>query len=458
MAMAAPAPYTKMAFTFNGVKVYDAQFVKERIPTYFTGCSATILKIIEKKKIPISDYFFASYSAKNGYKECSAEYKSRKLLIKAVWVENNVPGFGKVEEAPIAKTTTKVYPPAPAILNLEEHEMFKDETGNIIDIEVRGERKADKIWFKASDVQTMLVLDDISVTLMTKGTTYERGLHYDTFDLIQCPNLTGASDQKKSGNQTALFLSYWGLVKMLFGRRHPIAVQFQRWAIDKLFVIQMGTDDQKVEVASDVMGVSTKALKAFLNTNITSMPVIYLFSLGRAKDLRELLSIPASFKDDDVVYKYGLTKDLNKRTEQHERTLGKMPGVQMTLKYHVYIDPLYLQEAENDIEKYFKMCWHLNHPKHTELVCISDNVINNIVHNEFKRLGMTYAGKLGDLQTQLANEQRINVELKKQIDAIEKHNQERIADIKHYSDMMIAEKETHLQRYAKLLDKFLAQN
>jgi hypothetical protein len=70
----ATAPYTKMAFTFNAVKVYDAQFIKERVPTYFTGCSATILKIIEKKNIPVNSYFFASYSNKNGYARSAAHH------------------------------------------------------------------------------------------------------------------------------------------------------------------------------------------------------------------------------------------------------------------------------------------------------------------------------------------------------------------------------------------------
>ena len=64
--MAANATYAKMAFTFNKDKVYDAQFLKQQVPTYFVGCSATILKIIEKKSIPINKYYFASFSTKNG--------------------------------------------------------------------------------------------------------------------------------------------------------------------------------------------------------------------------------------------------------------------------------------------------------------------------------------------------------------------------------------------------------
>ena len=53
------------------------------------------------------DRFAAKHAP--SYKECSADYKSRRLLIKADWVEKNVPGFGAASPAPAkqaAATTT----------------------------------------------------------------------------------------------------------------------------------------------------------------------------------------------------------------------------------------------------------------------------------------------------------------------------------------------------------------
>lgn len=183
-----------------------------------------------------------------------------------------------------------------------------------------------------------------------------------------------------------------------------------------------------------------------------------MFSLGRVADLRETIEIPATFKDTDMVYKYGLTNDFSKRTQQHEAKYGKMKGVTMALKYHVYIDPLFLADAERDIEKYFQMAdWHMSNKKYTELVCVSDKVINNIVHNEFKRLGMAYSGKLAELQTQLANEQRLNAELRKQNEAMERNNEQRIQDIKYYSEMLIKEKQIQIERLARDNDRYVRE-
>lgn len=460
MAVAAPK-FQRMAFVFKDDtkkdhRVYDALFLKERVPTWFTGCSATILKVIEKQKIPVDKYYFASFSAKSGYKECSAEYKSRKLLIDADWVEAHVPGFGSHPPAPspakIQEKPAKVYAPAPPYLVLNEDEKFKNEKGETLDIEVRGERHYDKLWFKAKDVEEMMGMENVNGTLVSSTSTYERGIHFETFDLIPPSGIPDKGDQKKNANELAMFLSYWGLVKMLFTRKNPLAVHFQRWAIEKLFTIQMGSIDDKQNLAADILGVTPKALKAVLATNVSSLPVVYLFELGNVKDLRESLNIPQDFKDDQIVVKYGLTQDLKRRTGEHESSFAKVKHAKMSMKYHVYIDPLYLSNAEQDIEHYFIGAhWHLRHAKHTELAAIPEHMLNSIVQLEFKRLGNAYAGKLADLQTQLANEAKINAQLQVQIQSQEQAHKTLIADKEAHHKTLIAEKDKAAKEKEELL-------
>ena len=447
--------FNMTTFLFDNVRVYDALFIKDKVPTYFVGCSATILKIIEKKNIPIDKYFFASYTVKNGYKSCSAEYKTRRLLINAVWVEENVPGFSPDGKSKVVKLVkpVKEYLHAPDILHLEDEEKFKDENGDIIDIEVRGERHYDKIWFKARDIEKMLDLDDITKTVTDIKSSYERDTHYQTFHLIPLTRGSGEGEQIKNinKNELSMFLSYWGLVKMLFGRMHPIAIKFQRWAIEKLFAIQMGTKDQKEDLAADVLGVTPKALKAVLNTNVGSMPVVYMFQLGSVKSLRNTFNIPNSYKDTDIVLKYGLTQDLRRRTTEHEAAFKKLEyddgnSVQIGLKYHVYIDPFYLSNAETDIKNYFVGAqWHLKHPKFTEICIVPDHMLTTLVHNEFKRLGNAYAGKLQDLQTQLSNEQKINMQLKSQLEAQESYHRDSIEQLKAHACEMREQYEARIQ-------------
>ena len=458
--------FERAAFLFKSTNVYDALFLKERVPTFFVGCSATILKLIEKKGIPQDQYYFASYTTKSGYKECSAEYKSRRLLIKADWVEKHVPGFGAASPAPVKTTAAikpvvvKAYQPAPAFLHLEDSEKFIDAAGQLVDIEVRGERHWKKIWFKARDVEKMLELSDISGIVMQSTTSYEYGRDYQTFSLIGCPENLRASDQKKSGNQTAMFLSYSGLVRMLITRRHPIAERFQDWAFEKLFTLQHGTQDAKEELAADVLGVTPKALRAVLNTNANTVPAVYLFRLGLAKDLRSTLNIPESFADDHVVCKFGLSTDLSKRSSKLESEY-RLPGVSLRIQYHVYIDPIYLSTAEKDVKDYFANAeWALEHSKYKELAVLSPQMLKSVVYDKYKALGVAYAGKLLELQTQLEA-------LKEQIKRTEEtHAQliaekdDRLRETKEHFAEMVSEKEKRLHErelsQAKMEDLYKA--
>jgi hypothetical protein len=222
--------------------------------------------------------------------------------------------------------------------------------------------------------------------------------------------------------------------------------------------LKHGSQEEKYELMTDVLGITPKALKSVLSTNVNAMPVVYLFGLGRAGELKKNIDIPATFNDADIVVKYGLTNDLKRRASEHETTLGKLnPNGQIGLKYHVYIDPFFLTQAEADIKEYFVGAqWHLRHPKYTELAVVPHHFLNTIVHNEFKRLGATYAGKLQDLQQQLASEKRINEQLKAQMEAQERHYQETLAVKDKYHDALMAEREVRLNEKDDIMQVYKA--
>jgi hypothetical protein len=403
------ARYQNGTFAFKSYKVYDGLFIKDKAPTYFVGC-ASVPNIVKKKTIPVDQYFFASYSAKTGYKECSEDYKGRKLLIRAEWAEMNIPGFGTVPTEPQAPPKpAKTYLPAPPILFLEDSEKFVDANGKLVQMEVRGERNWKKIWFKARDVEKMLDLSNIHSVLTHTTSAYQVGKDYNTF----CLSTTKESLLPPfKSPEPSTFLSYSGLVRMLITRRHPIAERFQDWAFEKLFTLQHGTQDAKEELVADVLGVTPKALKAVLNTNVTCMPAIYLFHLGSVEALRTTLAISDKYDDNATVYKFGRSDNLHRRTGEHEANYGKLPNVDLRLKHHVYIDPMYTTEAEADIKRYFTdVDWVLDHEQYQELAIVPTK-LECMVREKFVMIGKTYGGKLEELQGQLANERRMVEELK----------------------------------------------
>jgi len=177
----------------------------------------------------------------------------------------------------------------------------------------------------------------------------------------------------------------------LFVRKHPIADKFVSWASEKLFVYQFGTQEQKLERSSQITGVKINVLKEYLNTTTSSMPVVYLFYLGDMKDVCEKMNIDRNkyphINDLFQVFKYGLTNNFKRRADKHAHTFGKY-NIKPILKNHVYIDPCYLQEAENRVRDWFKILdWHLQEMKQdfSELVVMSlnkaDSSLNRLFHD-----------------------------------------------------------------------------
>ena len=70
---------------------------------------------------------------------------------------------------------------APPVLELEEHEKFCDDEGNVYEVEVRGVREEDKIYFKGADVQKVFEMENLVKNIKRDHTNLE---DYEQFSLI----------------------------------------------------------------------------------------------------------------------------------------------------------------------------------------------------------------------------------------------------------------------------------
>lgn len=376
--------------SFDNNEVYDANFIKEINPKLFTGKNKATISIIQSQNIPQDQYVFASVS-KNEYKRLSNDsvYKSRRVLIKKNWVDKNVPGFCSVV---VEKPT---YPPAPQMINLSENEKPKDKNGETIQIIVCGEYHVDKMFFRAKDVGIMLDLPNLTTILNDNHTSsFYENTHFVKFDVSKAD----FKQKQTAKNPIALFLTYQGLIRIIFTTRSEYSLQFQKWAIDILFTHQYGSKKRKIELANDLLETTNvKAIKSFLKTDVMSLPCIYLFELGKTKDLRKIFNIPDNHNDESVVYKYGLTNDLARRTSEHDLKYKKM-GIKINLKHHAFIDCMYLQKAENDIRRYFtNMNYTINNADHTEVVSIPVQYTPQLFV-DFKQTCDRYNGKLTEIK------------------------------------------------------------
>jgi protein involved in ribonucleotide reduction len=101
------------------------------------------------------------------------------------------------------------------------------------------------------------------------------------------------------------------MLRVLFVSRNNNAERFQDWAAETLFTVQMGTQEAKDDLASKL---GAKTARAVFQKSVINVPMLYLFSLGTAKDLRTSMNISSEYDDNAVICKYGHTANGDTRT------------------------------------------------------------------------------------------------------------------------------------------------
>ena len=121
-------------------------------------------------------------------------------------------------------------------MELEPHEKFHDTDGEILEIETRGRRHVDEIFFRVRDVMKRFDMPRLNNILRDKTANYEVGIHFRTFTVVNCVDHNKNNTKKPV---KSLFLTYHGLMRVLIVSRNKNAEKFSRWAITKLFAMQL---------------------------------------------------------------------------------------------------------------------------------------------------------------------------------------------------------------------------
>ena len=193
------------------------------------------------------------------------------LLLLESWVVANIPKM--MPDSDESKEEKYEYPEAPSILYLNDDEKFKDDNGNVVEIETRGERTAKGIYFLANDVSSVFEMPSLIKTFLSKDTNY-------TIDDYKTFATQNVQDLDKTDCKRQVFITYEGMIKILYSTQSKKAKRFRGWATKILFTHQMGKEDQKEELGSKLIGQSVKNVRAVFKTCSKKVPCIYRFSLG----------------------------------------------------------------------------------------------------------------------------------------------------------------------------------
>ena len=417
----------------TGKLYYNMKDLYDNNPTFFYGCTVKKRLIIKKKNIPESEYVYANLLARTKEWNLSDENcKKAQLLFTKEWVDKyyfrelptpssspvlvptptvvmvpsliEQPEIERIEriERIEEEKEEAVIENAPPILELEVEEKFRDTDGNIIEIETRGEKQMDKIFFRVKDVMKVFNMPKLNDTLTHKGSGYDKGTDYVRFNRSGNPGSNKPTDTNKKPKKS-LYLTYTGLLRVLFVSKNNNAEKFTQWATMKLFTIQLGTKEAKEILGTDILNIKLENYRAVFGKYSQQFPCIYLLSLGKVGALRETFGISSEINNDLTVYKYGFTCDIKRRLGEHNKDYGKMANVNVELELFNYIDLKYTSEAESDIRDIFETYnTVLDISGRNELVTLNAKQFDRI-KKEYIRTGREFAGATRELQDEVVN-------------------------------------------------------
>ncbi|AEQ33027.1 hypothetical protein [Megavirus chiliensis] len=418
----------------NKKMYYSADELKEKCPIFFKG-HRNSWALINAGVVDEDCYIFAKCENDTWIKSTNQSKKFNKVFLLDSWVEDNIPEFNNDLEYEITQ--------APDILKLKNSEKFKDNEGNVIDIEVRGNKNDSECYFLVKDVASGFDIKRLHDTLIDNRGGYKINIHYVYFNVQKNDN--PVKKRIKNNIKKELFLTYEGILKVLFTTRNNKTTKFISWAKNVLYTVQMGTKSQKNQLIASMTGVSPEAIKAVFSKTSSTLPCIYFFTIGKVKDLRKSLKISKDYDDEDIIGKYGMTKDLDRRTGEHNDTYGQLSGSDFRLTIFNFIDVQYMSQAETDLKLYMKDTdLKFNHKKYIELAIIPKSMLKS-VKKQYDLIGKSYIGHIKELTDKIKDKDNEIKLIKKDCD---------IMKINHENELLKKDLEM-MKMENKLLNKKL---
>lgn len=193
------------------------------------------------------------------------------------------------------------------------------------------------------------------------------------------------------GGVKTLFLTYEGLMRVLFVSKNNKTSKFIKWAVNKLFTIHLGTDEQKNKLISKIKGIEYSRIQEFFSLTPHDISCIYLSSLNDVKTLREKMNIDMKYPDSSIVYKFGLTENLQRRKNEHRFDFKNIENlINIKLIQYSLIDKEFLTRAEKDVKNEFSENI-IEYEKMTELIILSNDELKKL-KKMYGDLSIKYSG------------------------------------------------------------------
>jgi hypothetical protein len=441
--------------TIQNKEYIESDYVLTHAPIFSKGCRSS-RDLIRKKNISNEHFIYARFDKNVWTITFGKSVKFDKVLIlKSIC--DTIPELRK-ENDEIIRDDNGILK-APEILHLNDNEKFKDAEGNIIEIETRGEKKYNKIYFKIKDIEKGFGINNLNAVLTNELSNYLVNKDYEYFicEKILCHDKNISKSIEKTNKEIIkkyMFLTYEGLLRVLFTTKNNKTTPFIKWASEILFTVQIGNEIQKNTLISKMKGVSYSTIQELFNINASSVPCVYLTVFNTVSTLRTIMNIDDKYNDNDCVYKFGLTNSFEQRKNGHKSEYKEISDfIDFKLVQYAFIDPLYLSAAEKEISDLFKDNI-FSYKNHNEIVILSEKEMKYI-KNAFELIATKYSGRnselLKEIDTLKTSINIINLECNQKIELMKKDTE--ILLIQKDNECKVSLIQNELDIYKKLCCK-----
>lgn len=423
----------------KGRKYYNVNDLIISYSIIFRGCRNS-REFINREKISLDNYLYARKNSNGSWSLAKGNnVRYDKVMIKKDY-------FDEKYLDKRGNNSSMKFEIAPPIIKLEDNEKFFNNDGKKIEIEVRGEREHNGCFFKVKDIMEGFDMPSLKKNILDdRRGGYQINKHYVYFNLQKI----GTADTKQLKQE--LFITYIGMLRMLFTSKKSSADKFVDWATETLFVTHMGTPTQKLKLISNIFGVPCESVKEVFNKTSDTIPCNYLFSLGTVANLRNKLKISDKYHDDDMVAKFGTTNDLKRRMGENELEYEKF-DVNMELVIYNYIDPQYIFQSETRIKNMFQsMNMNVKHDKYREIVVIPKKDMKTIKEG-YQQIAALYMGHIKELIHIISEKDSEIVLLKKDNEVQTLKKSLEVSEIKHFFKDKLSKKKMHIISLKKDLE------
>lgn len=275
----------------------------------------------------------------------------------------------------------------PSRIKLDEEELLTID--NIYaTIKLYGKRIYDQMYFSSKDFSDAFEIPNLLKILKDKNSSYKYGIHYKIF----------YTNEEK--DKICHLLTFEGTLKILFTKKTSVTTPYLKWICETIFSVQYGTNDDKDKIISEMLKITPAHLKHIFGPLANTLPAVYLVKLGTKDELNGIFELN-KYNTKSCVYKFGYSVDLKTRLKQHKKFYEKLGITKLELAITGFIDPIYLSNAETDMNNLFAANnIKLEHEKYEELVVIDNSKIIHYI-NMIKKIAEAYTGHTKELQERI---------------------------------------------------------